>query len=202
MIANWTHLAFHSAFSDGENIVGWKLWLSHLYSKVKSTKTMTFFSTSCFQNFTGQWGEKVLPEENMMLETWFCTSFSAGISFQVAKKTLRSTRKKKVSISHYFLAKMELRKFRTRAVRATRGRWRKGKIMQIKGKKQERFRPRSSRLHRSPLTRALDLLWLKRNIRDCSLTHLSVFSKQHIIRNSTTEVEHVHIILNGYLKVG
>ena len=41
---------------------------------------------------------------------------------------------------------MELRKSRTQAVRATRGPGRKGKIMQIKGKKQERFRPRSSRL--------------------------------------------------------
>ena len=170
--------------------------------KYKERKQWHFFNTRYFQNFTGQWEEKVLPEENMMLETWFCTSFSAGISFQVAKKTLRSTRKKKVWVSHYFLAKMELRKFRTWALRATRGRGRKGKIMWINGKKEEGFSSRSSRFHRSPLTRALDLLWLKRNIRDCSLTHLSVFSKQHIIRNNTTEVEHVHIILNGYLKVG
>ena len=65
--------------------------------------------------------------------------------------------KKSVTISPYFLAKMELRKSRTQAVRATRGPGRKGKIMQIKGKKQERFRPRSSRLQRSPLALALDL---------------------------------------------
>ena len=118
------------------------------------------------------------------------------------QKDLAVYKKKKVWVSHYFLAKMELRKFRTWAVRATGGRGRKGKFMQINGKKEERFSPRSSRLHRSPLTRAFDLLWLKRNIRVCSLTHLSVFSKQHIIRNNTTEVEHVHIILNSNLKVG
>ena len=40
-----------------------------------------------------------------MLETWFCTSFSAGISFQVAKKTLRSTRKKKFESATIFLLK-------------------------------------------------------------------------------------------------
>ena len=54
-------------------------------------------------------------------------------------------------------------------LRAMRGEW-KRKIMQINGKRDERFlrsgsRTRSSRLRRSPLTRVLDLLWVKKNKR-------------------------------------
>ena len=45
------------------------------------------------------------------------------------------------------------------------------------------FSPRSSRLRRSPLTRALDQLWFKRQIRDCSQ------SKENETRKSSSMKE-------------
>ena len=35
---NVLYLAFHSSFSDGENVVGGELWLSNIYKKIKRTR--------------------------------------------------------------------------------------------------------------------------------------------------------------------
>ena len=61
------------------------------------------------------------------------------------------------------------------------------------------FRPRSSRLHHSPLTRALELLWLKRKIRDSSQSSRSPFGS---LRNAQVREDCVmelkYICKRGY----
>ena len=100
---NWStlfyYLAFHCTFCDSKYVVGRKFLLSNFYrrkwsQRIKNDVSATFRGNIQRQHLLSSAHMTILPEEKFTLVIWFWTSFPAGMSFHVAKNTLRSERNK------------------------------------------------------------------------------------------------------------